>query len=99
MNNENKNLQHDFTDEKGNKSTVILESNGNNKQILEPNKNYKIVDNIKSDSNPYLAKRRTSKNILTSDIGVHSEGFAPIITLSSIIALSIIVVLYIIFRF
>jgi hypothetical protein len=98
MNNENQNLQHNFTDEKGNKSTVILESNGNNKPILEK-KNYKIVDNIKSDTNHYLSKRRTSKNILTSDIGVHSEGFAPIITLSSIIALSIIIVLYIIFRF
>lgn len=97
MNNEEKVMHQDFTDEKGNKSTVILESTNPNVPKLEKG-NYKIVDNIKSNSNKYLKKRKTN-NILTSDIGVHSEGFAPIITLSSIIALSILAILYIMFRF
>lgn len=98
MNNENKNLQHDFTDEKGAKSTVILENN-QGKDIKLEKKNYKIVENIKLDTNKYLSKKTSRKNILTADIGVHSAGFAPIITLSSIIALSIIAILYIMFRF
>ena len=97
MNNNESNLQQTFTDEKGVKSTVILESkNGKTKNISKGN--YKLVENIKSDTNKYLVSKKT-KGILTADIGVHSEGFAPIITLSSIIAISLLVVLYIIFKF
>lgn len=97
MNNNESNLQQTFTDENGVKSTIILESkNGKTKNISKAN--YKLVENIKSDTNKYLVTKK-AKGILTSDIGVHSEGFAPIITLSSIIAVSILVILYIIFRF
>lgn len=97
MNNEEKVRQQDFTDERGNTQTVILESSNPNTPYLEPG-NYKLVDNIKSNTNKYL-KTKKKNNILTADIGVHSEGFAPIITLSSIIALSILAILYIMFRF
>ena len=98
MNNEKRNPQHDFTDERGNQSTVILENN-QGKEIKLEKRNYKIVENIKLDTNKYLNKKTAKRNILTADIGVHSAGFAPIITLSSIIALSIIAILYIMFRF
>ena len=94
MNNNESNLQKTFKDETGGKSTVIVE--GENKTNL-PKGKYKIVENIKSDSNKYLNKK--PKGILTSDIGVKSEGFAPMITLASILALSTLVLLYVLFKF
>ena len=94
MNNNENNLQKTFKDETGGKSTVYIE--GENKTNLQKGK-YKIVENIKTDTNKYLSKK--PKGILTSDIGVKSEGFAPMITLASILALSVIVLLYVIFKF
>ena len=94
MNNNENNLQKTFKDETGGKSTVIIE--GENKTNLQKGK-YKIVENIKTDTNKYLNKK--PKGILTSDIGVHSEGFAPMITIASILAISVMVLLYVIFKF
>lgn len=93
MNDENK-MQKTFKDETGGKSTVIIE--GENKTNLQKGK-YKIVENMKTDTNKYLNKK--PKGILTSDIGVHSEGFAPMITIASILAVSVLVLLYVIFKF
>ena len=96
MNNQENKFTQSFTDEQGGKSTVVIEGRPNKAPNFSKDK-YKLVENIKTNSNHYLTKK--SKNIFTADIGVHSPGFAPIITLSTIIALFTVVILYIIFKY
>ena len=86
---------HDFVDEKGNKSEMIISSNNDERIALKPN--YKL-QRPKSD-NKYMKKGAKAKGIFTSDIGHKSAGFAPIFTLAAIIALSIIAIAYFMWRF
>ncbi len=86
---------HDFVDEKGKKSEMIITSDNSEKIILKPN--YKL-QRPKSD-NKYMKKGAKAKGIFTSDIGHKSAGFAPIFTLASIIALSVIAIAYFMWRF
>ena len=85
---------HDFVDEKGNKSEMIISSNNEEKITLKPN--YKL-QRPKSD-NKYMKKGAKGKSAFTTDIGVKSEGFAPIFTLALIIAVGVIAIAYILWR-
>ena len=85
------NITRDFVDESGNKSEITITSNNDEKINLSPN--YKLQR--PNSNNKYMKKGAKGKGAFTSDIGIKSEGFAPIFTLALIIALGAIVVAYI----
>lgn len=87
-------VTQNFVDEKGNKSEMIITSNTDERVILKGN--YKLQ---RPDSNnKYMKKGAKGKNAFTSDIGIKSEGFAPIFTLASIIALGVALIAFILWR-
>ena len=88
------NITRDFVDEKGNKSEMILTSNDNERINLKPN--YKLQR--PESNNKFMRKGAKAKSIFTSDIGVKSEGFAPIVTLSLIIVIGAIAIAFIMWR-
>lgn len=87
-------VTQNFVDEKGYKSEMIITSNTNEKVILKGN--YKLQR--PEFNNKYMKKGAKGKNIFTSDIGVKSEGFAPIFTLSLIVAIGLIAIAFIMWR-
>lgn len=87
-------IVEDFVDEKGNKSEIIITSDGKGKVNLKPN--YKLQ--APEFNNKYMKKGAKGKGLLTSDIGVKSEGFAPIITLASLIAIGAVVIALLMWR-
>ena len=90
----NNNITKDFVDEKGNKTELILTSSDNERINLKPN--YKLQR--PESANKYMKKGAKAKNVFTSDIGVKSEGFAPIVTLSLIIVIGLEVIAFIMWR-
>ena len=88
------NITRDFVDESGNKSEITITSNNDEKINLSPN--YKLQR--PNSNNKYMKIGAKGKGAFTSDIGIKSEGFAPIFTLALIIALGAIVVAYIFWR-
>ena len=89
-----KNIVKDFVDEKGYNSELILTSCNEEKISLKPN--YKLQR--PSSNNKYMKKNAKAKSILTSDIGVKSEGFAPVFTLAAIIAIGVLIISLIMWR-
>lgn len=89
-----KDITKNFVDEKGNNSEMIITSSDTEKINLSPN--YKLQR--PSTNNKYMKKGAKGKGAFTSDIGVKSEGFAPIFTLALIISLSAIVIAFILWR-
>lgn len=87
-------IVEDFVDEKGTKSEIIITSKGNEKINLNPK--YKLQ--APEFKNKYMKKGAKGKNIFTSDIGVKSEGFAPVITLASLIAIGAIIIALLMWR-
>ena len=83
-----------FGDEKGNKSELIITSSNDETVNLKPN--YKLQR--PASNNKYMKKNAKAKGLLTSDIGVKSEGFAPVFTLALIIAIGVIAVALIMWR-
>lgn len=90
----NNNITRDFVDEKGNNAELILTSNDNTKVNLKPN--YKLQR--PESNNKYMKKGAKAKSVFTSDIGVKSEGFAPIVTLSFIIVIGLVTIALIMWR-
>lgn len=88
------NITRDFVDERGNNSELILTSNDNEKVNLRPN--YKLQR--PESNNKFMRKGAKAKGIFTSDIGVKSEGFAPVITLALIIVIGIAAIAFIMWR-
>ena len=87
-------MKKSFVDEKGNESQIINTSDDNSTVNLKAN--YKLQR--PETSNKYMQKGAKAKGILTSDIGIKSQGFAPIFTLALIIALGAIVTALILWR-
>ena len=87
-------VTQDFVDEKGNKAELIITSNGDRKINLKSN--YKLQ--TPEFNNKYMKKGAKGKGMFTSDIGVKSEGFAPIFTLAAIIAIGAIVIALLMWR-
>lgn len=87
-------VTQNFVDEKGRKSEMIITSNTDERVILKGN--YKLQR--PESNNKYMRKGAKGKNAFTSDIGVKSEGFAPIFTLALIIALGTIAIAFIMWR-
>ena len=87
-------VTQNFIDEKGQKSELIITSNNDEKIILKGN--YKLQR--PETNNKYMKKGAKGQNAFTSDIGVKSEGFAPIFTLALIITLGVIAIAFIMWR-
>ena len=90
----NNNITRDFVDEKGNNSELILTSNDNEKVNLRAN--YKLQR--PESNNKFMRKGAKAKGIFTADIGVKSEGFAPVITLALIIVIGVAAIAFIMWR-
>ena len=87
-------VPQNFSDEKGHKSEMIITSTNDEKVILKGN--YKLQ---RPDfNNKYMKKGAKGKSAFTTDIGLKSEGFAPIFTLALIIAVGVIAIAYILWR-
>ena len=87
-------VTHSFVDEKGHKSEMIITSDTS--ELLMLKGNYKLQ---RPDSpNRFMKKASKGKNAFTSEIGVKSEGFAPIFTLALIISIGIIIIAFIMWR-
>lgn len=84
----------DFVDEKGHKSELIITSDGEERVNLKPN--YKLQR--PESNNKYMKKGAKGKGVFTSDIGVKSEGFAPIFTLALIISLGVLIIAFLMWR-
>lgn len=89
-----KSITQDFIDEKGQKSELIITSNNDEKVTLKGN--YKLQR--PESNNKYMKKGAKGKNAFTSDIGIKSEGFAPIFTLALIITLGVVAIAFILWR-
>ena len=87
-------ISQDFIDEKGNKSEMIISTN--DKEIGKLKGKYKLQ--MPNFDNKYMKKGAKGRGTFTSDIGVKSEGFAPIITLAGIIAISAIIITFLMWR-
>ena len=87
-------IKEEFIDEKGNKSEIIITKENDKK--LNWKANYKLQ--VPEFNNKYMKKGAKGKGIFTSDIGVKSQGFAPIITLAALIAIAAIAVAFLMWR-
>lgn len=87
-------VTQNFVDEKGHNSEMIITSNNDEKVILKGN--YKLQR--PESNNKYMKKGAKGKNIFTSDIGIKSEGFAPVFTLALIITIGLIAIAFIMWR-
>lgn len=87
-------VTQNFIDEKGQKSEMIITSTNEEKIILKGN--YKLQR--PEFKNKYMKKGAKGKSVFTSDIGVKSDGFAPIFTLALIIAVGVIIAAFILWR-
>ncbi len=107
---ENVGIDREFIDEKGDKASLHIESaNGYNTNISNLGK-YKLAnlnrknDSIVKNKNGILNReisfgRRNGGSIFTKDIGFKSSGFAQIASLSLIVAIAGLFVMYLLFRF
>ena len=87
-------VTQNFIDEKGQKSEMNITSTNEEKIILKGN--YKLQ---RPDfNNKYMKKGAKGKSVFTSDIGVKSDGFAPIFTLALIIAVGVIIAAFVLWR-
>lgn len=94
---ENVGFDREFIDEHGDKATMHIEPvNGYKVNMFNQGK-YKLANASKSHKDLLGVKRKNG--IFTRDIGVKSSGFAQIASLSFIIALAVIFVLYLMFRY
>lgn len=87
-------VTQDFVDEQGHKSEMIITSESDQKVDLKPN--YKLQR--PESNNKYMKKGAKGKGTFTSDIGIKSEGFAPIFTLALIIVLGAIAIALLMWR-
>ena len=91
----NNNLSKEFVNEEGAKETIIANSSDNYKVKLD--NNYKLVGHEKKNESKFAKKFKNS--ILGADIGVKSSGFSSIIGLSVVIVLTVVFILYLMWRF
>lgn len=85
-------IERNFKNEKGELSSMIIESDDN--MNVKMNGNYKLAEGLKTKNN--LFKK---SNIFTDDIGFKSAGFARTTILALIISVVALVIMYLIFRF
>ena len=82
----------DFIDEKGHENIITLESNTEEKI---PARKYKL----QTPKEMKRINKKLAKGTFTSDIGVHSNGFAGIMGLALIISIAGIIIAYLFLKF
>ncbi len=85
-------MEREFLDENGDKVKMLIEE-GNSYEPNLSSGHYKVSDTMRS-----RAKHRHN-NILTSDIGFKSSGFAGVAALSAITVIAGLVVAYIALKY
>ena len=85
-------VEKSFKNEKGELTSLIIESDDNMK--VKMNGNYKLAEGLKTKNN--LFKK---SNIFSDDIGFKSAGFARTTILALIVSVVALAVMYLIFRF
>ena len=88
------NLEKDMKNSDGTIDTLIITSS-NNSNPLEPNKTYKLVNNL-SKQDKIINKFKNS--ILGTEVGINAEGFSNIALLGAILAISSVITMYILWR-
>lgn len=85
-------IERNFKNEKGELSSMIIESDDN--MNVKMNGNYKLAEGLRTKNN--LFKK---SSVFTDDIGFKSAGFARTTILALIISVVALAVMYLIFRF
>jgi len=93
---EDNTIQRDFIDEKGERATIIIESQNSYNTNLKQN-HYKLAENMRPKNNPLVKARK--ENLLNSDIGFRSGGFAQVAALAAITAIAGLIFAYLTLRF
>ena len=92
----NNNIERDFLDEKGDKSTIIIEEQNSYNTNLK-NGHYKLSKNMLPNGS--LHTERHHQNIFNTDIGIRSSGFAGVAALSAITVIAGLIFAYIVLKF
>ena len=92
----NNNIEREFVDERGDKSTLIIEEQNSYNTNLKDG-HYKLSKTMKPKSNTLV--KRHHENILNADIGIRSSGFAGVAALSAITVIAGLVIAYIALKF
>lgn len=90
------NLNASFKNNDGSVEILQIISNDNYVNPLRNNQTYKLANKLCEQDNKFVSKFKNS--ILGSDVGIKSEGFSTIAILSTIIAISSILIMYILWR-
>lgn len=110
-NKENVGIVKDFVDENGEKATMHIESATGYKVNLFNNGKYKLANSSRKNNDLIGANKKTNflnreigpkikgTGLFTRDIGVKSSGFAQVASLSFIVALAGLFVMYLMFRY
>ena len=88
------NIERNMKNPDGTIDTIIITSS-NDSNPLEPNKTYKLV-NKQTKQDKIINKFKNS--ILGTEVGIKSEGLSNIAILSTIIAISSIMIMYLLWR-
>ena len=88
------NLSKEMNNE-GNNETVIATSNDNYEVKID--KNYKLSNKNANEESHFVKKFKNS--IFGTDIGIKSSGFSSVAGLALVIAITVIFVLYLLWRF
>ena len=82
-------LKKNFIDEKGTDCTMIIEGT-----TIPQNQNKKFKLHHEFAKSP-----KKPKGVFTSDIGIHSSGFAGIVGLATILSIAGIIIAYLFWKF
>lgn len=108
---ENVGIDKDFVDESGQKSTVHIESVTGYKINMFNNGKYKLANSTSKNNDLIGANKKKNfltrdigpkikgTGLFTRDIGIKSSGFAQVASLSFIVALAGLFVMYLLFRY
>jgi len=89
-------IEREFIDEKGDRATITIESQNSYSTNLKEN-SYKMAENMRPKNNPLVKARK--ENMLNSDIGFKSSGFAQVAALAAITAIAGLIFAYLTLRF
>ena len=92
----NNNIEREFVDERGDKSTLIIEEQNSYNTNLKSG-HYKLSETMRPKNNSVVKRRH--ENILNADIGIRSSGFAGVAALSAITVIAGLVIAYIALKF
>lgn len=88
-----------FIDEKGEEEVMHIESLNGYKVNMNNNSKYKLMNSKQNTGDIFRSFNKKRRNMLLRDVGFKSSGFAQVASLSVIIVIASIFVLYLLLRF